>query len=352
MISDSEYDGDTTQDHLAFISKDLLDREQRYKQRNDEIGKKTSSLLQETQLAVKDGFHLLEQATAMPTTSFATRASTVPTTLLTIQSVRPQSSAATRRPIRSAPLAGRSGAAAGTASASNPSPASITAAKRANTAKAAAAELELIEKIADRLQEAVNDPSHDYTLEATNRYLKARLLVVEEELEKVSQETRAKVKAQSSAETALKALEEAHKKLQKQHHGSRYAPPPRPGSGFFKLTHDSANQTAHDKLATQLTTADQRAATAESALAALQRDMSSLKKAEKSTTSEVHARELKLNRAQEECERLRALMAKSDQDRKDQVDKLKRANDRLAAEIKRLEKQKGELMTGSRNRRR
>ncbi|KNE70136.1 hypothetical protein AMAG_20243 [Allomyces macrogynus ATCC 38327] len=53
-----------------------------------------------------------------------------------------------------------------------------------------------------------------------------------------------------------------------------------------------------------------------------------------------------LNRALEDADRLRAQLARAESDRRDQVDKVQRVHDRIVAELKRVEKQKSELMVG------
>ncbi|KAI9216916.1 hypothetical protein BC828DRAFT_392400 [Blastocladiella britannica] len=322
--------GSPTTARLAAISRDLLAREEQYKQRDSDIANRARSVLASTQAAVREGQHWIDAEIGSADSAGATDApseamrrmmemmdgpfeATAETFVTAAAPTKP--SAPSRRAIRSAPVArkllpGSEGIAA------RPSP-SLRA--------PAAAELDLIQRIADRLQDVANDPSHDYTLEATNRYLKARLLVVEEELEKVSAEGHARTNKDSAAQAQLKALEAGHKKLQKQH---------------------QVLQSAHEKQTAALTTAESRASAAETAAANLQREMQTLKKSERHGSSDGHQKDLKLNRAMEEAERLRAMLSKLEGERKEQVGTLKRANERAAAEVKRLEKQKAELMAG------
>ncbi|KAI9168322.1 hypothetical protein H9P43_007694 [Blastocladiella emersonii ATCC 22665] len=340
MLSDSDYENDTTSftgagddasvgGTLAYFSRELLKREEAYRLRDVELAKKATSVLAETESAVREGMQLLERTETMPVSKFLSLGldddddtdaqgggAELEFESKPASSSRPTSGSTKRAGLK--PASGRRPATAGAAT----KPASATAPA---TRSLPAAELNLIQKIADKLQEATEDPSHDYTLEATNRYLKARLLVVEDELERAAKDARDKTKAQTAAEAALKTLDDAHKKLAKQH---------------------QTLQTAHDKTAADLAACEQRAAAAENARAHAVRELAAIKKSERVSSSDAQNKDKRLNRALEEVDRLRQAAAKADADRKEQVDTLKKANDRLATEIKRLEKQKGELLVG------
>ncbi|KAJ3368400.1 Golgin sub A member 2 [Allomyces arbusculus] len=316
---DFDHDADTnlpsTTDHdhddplgLAALSRDLLEREQRYRARDAELAQSTKQALAATEAAVKESLARLESAplvTPAPPSP--------PPRPLAVPTPPPASSLTTAsargRRISSAPSARKPGTAAGKPSGS---------ARQATTQ-----ELALIEQIAATLAaNAGIDDDTDYTLEATNRYLKARLLVVESELDKLHATSRSRSTTDPTA-TKLAQLESTHR----------------------KLTKDHANlQAAHTKLTAQAQRDAHRAESAEAQIVQLKRELAAKEKAAKAT--DVDARDAKLNRALEDADRLRAQLARAETDRRDQVDKVQRAHDRVVAELKRVEKQKSELMVG------
>ncbi|KNE66781.1 hypothetical protein AMAG_11271 [Allomyces macrogynus ATCC 38327] len=311
-----EFDHDTDADPaadqddllgLAALSRDLLEREQRYRARDAELAQSTKQALAATEAAVKESLARLESAPLVAPTppSPPARPLAVPTPPPAASS---STAAARGRRISSAPSTRRP----------------ATAGKPTGSARQATAqELALIQQIATTLaSNAGIDDETDYTLEATNRYLKARLLVVEGELDKFHATSRAKPTT-DPATTKLAQLESAHRKLTKDH---------------------SSLQAAHTKLTTQAQRDADRAETAEAQIAQLKRELAAKEKAAKAT--DVDARDAKLNRALEDADRLRAQLARAETDRRDQVDKVQRAHDRVVAELKRVEKQKAELMVG------
>ncbi|KAJ3359956.1 Golgin sub A member 2 [Allomyces javanicus] len=312
---DADTDLPTTTGHdrddplgLAALSRDLLEREQRYRARDAELAQSTKQALAATEAAVKESLARLESAPLV-----APAPPSPPARPLAVPTPPPAASSSTAagrgRRISSAPSTRKSGTAAG---------------KPPGSARQATAqELALIQQIAATLaSNAGVDDETDYTLEATNRYLKARLLVVEGELDKLHASSRTKSNADPAA-SKLAQLESAYR----------------------KLTKDHANlQTSHTKLTTQAQRDAHRAETAEAQIAQLKRELAAKDKVAKST--DVDARDAKLNRALEDADRLRAQLARAETDRRDQVDKVQRAHDRVVAELKRVEKQKAELMVG------
>ncbi|KNE70138.1 hypothetical protein AMAG_15114 [Allomyces macrogynus ATCC 38327] len=267
---DHDADADPAADHdnddplgLAALSRDLLEREQRYRARDAELAQSTKQALAATEAAVKESIARLESAPLVAPTppSPPARPLAVPTPPPAASS---SSTAARGRRISSAPSTRKPGTAVGKSTGS--------------ARQATAQELALIQQIAATLAaNAGIDDDTDYTLEATNRYLKARLLVVESKLDKLHASSSRSKSTTDLATTILAQLESAHR----------------------KLTKDHANlQAAHTKLTTQAQCDAHRAETAEGQIAQLKRELAAKEKAAKATDAD--ARDAKLKRRLEE----------------------------------------------------
>ncbi|KAL7751079.1 hypothetical protein RI367_003659 [Sorochytrium milnesiophthora] len=189
-------------------------------------------------------------------------------------------------------------------------------------------EAELIQKIAAKVQASgdfKDATTEEIGLEATNRYLKARLAVLEEELDRVIQSSGQQSKSADTSQGSFSALRAESAKLTKQ------------------------NQTLNDQIAKlKKQSADQAKHTAhvEAQLASLKKELSSTQQDKKQSSSDITHRDARLNRALEDVDKLKAQLAKEQAGGKEQLDTHRKTIERLTSEIKRQERQKSELLTG------
>ncbi|KAJ3034276.1 Golgin sub A member 2 [Rhizophlyctis rosea] len=163
--------------------------------------------------------------------------------------------------------------------------------------------------------------------DTANRLLQAKVTVMQEEFDKLLQERESKSQTIASLEQKLKASEEEKVKLNK------------------NLSNLQSNLTSSKNTTTTLTT---RLENAETALASLKRDYESLQRSHRQAEQDINAKDVRLNRQAEEIEKLKAAVSRAGGDAKEKLDQARRTNDRLLADIKRLQRQKTELLAAFR----
>ncbi|KAI8608822.1 hypothetical protein BC830DRAFT_1153667 [Chytriomyces sp. MP71] len=160
-------------------------------------------------------------------------------------------------------------------------------------------------------------------LEATNRLLKAKLVVIQEEMDKVVQNQGVKDAAISMLDEKLKFFDEERGKIGK-------------NVAVLQAQIDKANKANLDlKSKNEVLEAERNS---------LRKELDGLSKAQKNVETDANSKDLRLNRALEEIDKLKQSLAKVTADAKDKTDFLKRNQQELLSENKKLVKQKAELL--------
>ncbi|XP_067653532.1 testis-expressed protein 9-like [Haliotis asinina] len=165
----------------------------------------------------------------------------------------------------------------------------------------------------------------DMGTEATIRFLKAKLRVMQEELDRLSQETRNKDEELRQVSSRMRDVEEERGR---------------------HLRTVATQQTQIDKYKKLAEDARSKSDSMENLLSTLRKEVEQLKRNEKQAATRHNATEVRLNRALEEVERYKEQLQKSKSTSKDVSDSEKKRVENLLAEKKKLEKQKNELMAG------
>ncbi|KAJ3065687.1 Golgin sub A member 2 [Podochytrium sp. JEL0797] len=161
-------------------------------------------------------------------------------------------------------------------------------------------------------------------LEATNRLLKAKLVVIQEEMEKV-------VKNQAIKDNAISILEEKLKFFDEER---------------MKITKNMQTlQTQIDKSNRSNTDLKARNEILETERTSMKKELDALSKERRTTENDVNSKDLRLNRALEEIEKLKHTLNKANADSKDKMENLKKNQQALLTENKKLTKQKAELFS-------
>ncbi|MGH0165330.1 UNVERIFIED_CONTAM: hypothetical protein FKN15_048887 [Acipenser sinensis] len=192
-----------------------------------------------------------------------------------------------------------------------------------------------INKIEGQLEEdAIADDAEDDVIpcvgiemgsEAQIQFLKAKLRVMQEELNRLAHEINKKDDENSSLSSKVKELEEDRSRLQRT---------------------TNIQQTQIDKYKTLAEDSNRKCDGLQQQLTALQKELEGLKRVQKQTVTNHSITEVRLNRAAEEAERYKMELNKMKQSSKDSASLEHQKIEQLKAENKKLEKQKTELMTG------
>ncbi|KAJ8391623.1 hypothetical protein AAFF_G00087640 [Aldrovandia affinis] len=161
--------------------------------------------------------------------------------------------------------------------------------------------------------------------EAQIRFLKAKLRVMQEELNRVSQEYNKKDDENASMSTKIKELQEDRARLQKSTNVQRSQ------LEKYKTLAEESNKNS-EGLQHQVTS--------------LQKEIEGLRRAQKQATANHSSTEVRLNRAVEEAEKSKLQLNKIKQSSKDSANQSQQKMEALQAENKKLEKQKAELIAG------
>ncbi|XP_066491527.1 testis-expressed protein 9 isoform X2 [Tiliqua scincoides] len=161
--------------------------------------------------------------------------------------------------------------------------------------------------------------------EAQIRFLKAKLHVMQEELDTIGQECTKKDDENRNLNNQLKDKEEERGRLQ------RTASLQQSQIEKYKVLSEEANRKSEGL---------------QQQLSMLEKELENLKRAQKQASASQGTMEVRLNRALEEAERYKMELNKLKQSNKDAVNQEQKKFEELKSENKRLEKQKGELMAG------
>ncbi|XP_053933444.1 testis-expressed protein 9 isoform X4 [Cuculus canorus] len=161
--------------------------------------------------------------------------------------------------------------------------------------------------------------------EAQIRFLKAKLRVMQEELDSVVCECRKKADENQNLKSQLKDTEEENISLQ------RTVGTQRSQIEKYKMLFQEANKKSEGL---------------QQEVIALQKELENLKRVQKKASTSQSATEVRLNRALEEAEKYKVELNKLKQSNKDAANQELKIIEELKMENKKLQKQKGELMTG------
>ncbi|XP_015728232.1 testis-expressed protein 9 isoform X4 [Coturnix japonica] len=161
--------------------------------------------------------------------------------------------------------------------------------------------------------------------EAQVRFLKAKLHVMQEELDGIMCECRKKDDENQNLKSQLKDTEEEKRRLQR------------------KMSTQQCQAEKYKMLSQE---ASKKCEGLQQEVAALEKELENLKRAQKQAASSQSATEVRLNRALEEAERCKAELNKLKQSNKDVANQELKTIEELKAENKKLQKQKGELIAG------
>ncbi|TPX56789.1 hypothetical protein PhCBS80983_g04291 [Powellomyces hirtus] len=164
----------------------------------------------------------------------------------------------------------------------------------------------------------------DIGSEASNRLLKAKLQVMERDMNKLISQHEVKNATILSLEQKVKALESEKSKNVR----------------TFQTMHSQTN-----KYQTQIEDWKRRAENAEAEVLTLKKNLDAQNRAQRHSETEGNAKDVRLNRALDEIERQKQLAAKASTDAKDKLEESKRGSQKLLQDYRRTQKQKGELLT-------
>ncbi|XP_051896519.1 testis-expressed protein 9 isoform X2 [Pristis pectinata] len=166
---------------------------------------------------------------------------------------------------------------------------------------------------------------NEMSTEAQIRFLKAKLRVMQEELDRLAHEYNKKDDENNTLTSRVKEVEEERNRLQKT---------------------TSIQQSQIEKYKSLADEAQRKSDGLQQQVFSLQKELDSQKRAQKQFATNHSATEVRLNRALEETEKYKAELNKLKQSNKDITNQEKLTIDQLKTENKKLEKQKTELMTG------
>mmetsp|Transcript_24184 Transcript_24184/g.39734 ORF Transcript_24184/g.39734 Transcript_24184/m.39734 type:complete len:366 (-) Transcript_24184:132-1229(-) len=163
--------------------------------------------------------------------------------------------------------------------------------------------------------------------DAVVRLLKAKIQVLEEKLSDAVVSMGAKDQSIAEAAATIAELAESRSRLQKQLHAAEAQV-----EHFRKAADDSSKK--QEILERQL--------------AALKKDLDGAQRVQKQADSETSSREVRLNRAMEEIEKLKGQLREARSQGKESGDGMRKDLEKAVADTKRLERQKADLITAFR----
>ncbi|KAJ3311279.1 hypothetical protein HDU76_003166 [Blyttiomyces sp. JEL0837] len=164
----------------------------------------------------------------------------------------------------------------------------------------------------------------DIGLEAAYRLLKAKMAVMQEEMDKV-------VRNQSLKDNTVTVLEDKLKYFDDER------------TRISKNLQTLQGQIERSKKSNE--ELKKRNDSLESENLSLRKELDGLKKSQKDSESDGNTKEIRLNRALEEVEKYKQMMAKAAADSKDKMEAMKKTNEKLFNDYKKIQKQKSELLT-------
>ncbi|CAN8187729.1 unnamed protein product [Coccothraustes coccothraustes] len=192
-----------------------------------------------------------------------------------------------------------------------------------------------ISKVEERLKKGILPDCQDDDIiprvgnemgaEAQIRFLKAKLRVMQEDLANIVFECRKKDDESQNLGTRLKATEEENSRLQRT---------------------ISLQQSQIEKYKMLSQEANKKTEGLQQEVTALEKELESVKRAQKQAAATQSAAEVRLNRALEEVEKYKVELNKLKQSNKDVANQELKMIEELKTENKKLQKQKGELIAG------
>ncbi|KAJ3124282.1 Golgin sub A member 2 [Physocladia obscura] len=171
-------------------------------------------------------------------------------------------------------------------------------------------------------------------LEATNRLLKAKLVVIQEEMEKVVKNQGVKDTAIAMLEEKLKFFDDERNKISKNMHTLQ--------SQIEKANKANIDLKARNEI---LETEKNSLKKICEFISKIVQELDGLSKNHKNIENDANSKDLRLNRAIEEVDKLKLALSKANVDSKEKIESLKKNQQSLLAETKKLQKQKMELLT-------
>ncbi|KAF0885944.1 TEX9 protein, partial [Crocuta crocuta] len=167
--------------------------------------------------------------------------------------------------------------------------------------------------------------SNDIGPEAQNRFLKAKLRVMQEELDNVVYECNKKENEIQDLKSQIKNFEEDCMRQQRT---------------------INLQQSQTEKYKTLFEELNKKCDGLQQQLSSVEKELENKRRLQKQAATNQSATEVRLNRALEEAEKYKLELSKSRQNNKDITNEEHKKIDALKSENKKLEKQKGELMIG------
>ncbi|XP_053573483.1 testis-expressed protein 9 [Bombina bombina] len=181
---------------------------------------------------------------------------------------------------------------------------------------------ELPENIED---DVIPGISSEIGAEAQIRFLKAKIRVMQEELDSISHECNKKDDENCNLTSRVKELEEERARLQRT---------------------VNVQQSQAEKYKSLYEEATKKSDGLQHQLSALEKELENFKRMQKQSASSQSVTEVRLNRAHEEAEKYKMELNKLKQSNKDTANQERKKIEELKVENKKLEKQKAELMAG------
>ncbi|KAJ3308622.1 Golgin sub A member 2 [Boothiomyces sp. JEL0838] len=161
--------------------------------------------------------------------------------------------------------------------------------------------------------------------EATTRFLKAKLIVLQQELDRLTIEKQTRTTTITNLQEKLKFIE-----LERQ-------------KDLKKIT---SLETTNEKLVKLNTSLQEELNSCKAEIGNLNKTVTQTSRQTKSTEQDVHAKDIKLNRLMDEIERLKNGMSMMEADFKEKIQVGKQTAEDLFCDNKRLQKQKADLILG------
>ncbi|XP_065054910.1 testis-expressed protein 9-like [Rhopilema esculentum] len=172
-------------------------------------------------------------------------------------------------------------------------------------------------------EEVIPEVANDMNPEAVIRFLKAKLRVMQEEMDRVSSDN-------SKLHGNIKMSDQKLKELAEEHQQA------------IKTKTNLQNQV--EKWKKMYDEAKQKNSESEQQVSQLKKDLDSIKREKKQLSANMSTLEVRLNRALEDTEKNRVALQRAKESTKDMSEQERKRIDQVIADNKRLERQKNELM--------